>query len=92
MQTKYPSLDFLQCSENWDYELHTVEDATRRAERVRASLKELTDKYQNILLIAHRGFLALILLSGIKKAVPGCLSAAQEASCIGSILSKYGSK
>jgi broad specificity phosphatase PhoE len=61
MQKKYPKLDFLHCSENWDYELHTVEAATRRAERVRKSLKELTTKYQNILVISHRGFLAYLV-------------------------------
>lgn len=61
MQTKYPNLNFLRCPENWDYELHTVEAATHRAERVRRSLKELSDKYRNILLITHRGFLASLV-------------------------------
>jgi broad specificity phosphatase PhoE len=61
MQQKYPKLDFVRCLETWDYEPHSVEAATRRAERVRKSLKELTTKHQNILVISHRGFLAYLV-------------------------------
>jgi broad specificity phosphatase PhoE len=61
VQERYPNLDFMRCLENWNYEPHTVEAATLRAERVRKSLKELTTKYQNTLLIAHRGFLAFLV-------------------------------
>jgi len=61
MQSKYPDLDFLQCPENWDYEMHTPQAAIKRAERVRKLLKEFTSKYQNILLISHRGFLAFLV-------------------------------
>lgn len=61
MQTKYPTLDFSRCSETWDYELHTVDESTQRAERVRKSLKELSGLYKNILLVTHRGFLAFLV-------------------------------
>lgn len=79
MQTKYPNLDFLRCPKNWDYELHTVEAATHRAGRLRRSLKELSDKYRNILLTTHRGFLAY-LIQGPRFGVCGWISLSRNIS------------
>jgi hypothetical protein len=61
MQARYPNLDFLQYSENWDYETHTSQAATKRAERVRKLLRDFTSKYQSMLLITHRGLLAFMV-------------------------------
>ncbi|KAF5013309.1 hypothetical protein FDECE_659 [Fusarium decemcellulare] len=61
MATKFPSLDFSACHEEWDYPPHTSEDATARAERVRERVKDLSRSYKNIVLITHRGFIAFLV-------------------------------
>ncbi|KAJ7879016.1 histidine phosphatase superfamily [Mycena olivaceomarginata] len=43
------------CNKGWDYEDHSHDAATRRAERVRTVLAERSE--QNILLVGHRGFI-----------------------------------
>ncbi|KAJ7143207.1 hypothetical protein C8R43DRAFT_1016058 [Mycena crocata] len=58
LNAAYRELDFSQCNEEWDYEAHSDEAATRRAERVRAALAKRPE--QNILLVSHHssyGFL-----------------------------------
>ncbi|KAJ6457399.1 phosphoglycerate mutase-like protein [Mycena vitilis] len=55
LSTAFPRLDFSRCNEEWDYEPHSHETATRRAESVRAALAERPE--QNILLVGHRGFI-----------------------------------
>jgi broad specificity phosphatase PhoE len=62
MQSKYPNVDFSQCHENWDYEMHAPQAAVQPAERVRKLLRELTSGYQNRLLISHRGLLAFLFV------------------------------
>lgn len=34
LEAQYPQLDFSHCAEEWDYEAHSIEAATERAERV----------------------------------------------------------
>lgn len=58
LQIKFPQLDFSSCHETWDYPEHTLEDATARAERVRARLQELSTTFKNIAVISHRGLIA----------------------------------
>ncbi|KAJ7766607.1 phosphoglycerate mutase-like protein [Mycena metata] len=55
MAAAFPQVDFSRCSEEWDYEVHSAEAATRRAKRVRAALAERTER--NTLLVGHRGFI-----------------------------------
>jgi hypothetical protein len=61
MQARYPNLDFLQYSENWDYETHTSQAATKLAERVRKLLRDFTSNYQSMPWITHRGLLAFMV-------------------------------
>jgi broad specificity phosphatase PhoE len=61
MQAAFPQFDFSECAEEWDYEPHTVQRATMRAERVRARLACLPLSYRNIALITHRGFIAFFV-------------------------------
>ena len=61
LATKFSQFDFSLCSEEWDYEGHTIEGATVRAERVRKRLKELAERYENIFVITHRGFKAFLV-------------------------------
>ncbi|KAJ7745499.1 histidine phosphatase superfamily [Mycena olivaceomarginata] len=55
LSAAFPDLDFSRCNEEWDYEDHSHDAATRRAERVRTVLAERSE--QNILLVGHRGFI-----------------------------------
>lgn len=73
LKTKFPQLDFSECSEMWDYLPHTIEDATMRAERVRQHLDALPESYKNILLVTHRGFIAF-LVQGTRFDVCGTLT------------------
>lgn len=61
METKYPQLDFSSCSAEWDYEIHTVEAATIRAENVRKALSELPAHYKDIAIVTHRGIIAYLV-------------------------------
>lgn len=61
ISAKFPHLNFLECPEEWDHPLHTIEAATIRAEKLRLRLKELSKKYKNIALITHRGFIAFLV-------------------------------
>lgn len=61
MQAKYPQFDFSECNEEWDYAPHTIEGATERAERVRARLKGLSGRYENIAVVTHRGLIAFLV-------------------------------
>jgi broad specificity phosphatase PhoE len=59
----FPNWDFEECHEQWDYMPHSFDGAVSRAETVRARLKSLVDtgKYENILLVTHRGFIAFLV-------------------------------
>jgi broad specificity phosphatase PhoE len=72
MQAKFPQVDFSECSEVWDYEPHSVEAATARAERVRRRLHDIRTKYKHVTLITHRGILAY-LVKGPRFEVAGLL-------------------
>ena len=63
MEMRYPQLDFgfSSCSAEWDYEPHTDEVATTRAENVRKALSELPAHYKHIAIITHRGFIAYLV-------------------------------
>lgn len=61
MSEKFPQFNFVQCSQEWDYPLHTPEGATARAENVRQSLQDLSRRYKNIALFTHRGFIAYLI-------------------------------
>jgi broad specificity phosphatase PhoE len=61
LQSKFPHFDFLECHENWDYPLHTIVDATARAERVRKRLQHLSATFKNIVVISHRGLIAYLV-------------------------------
>ncbi|KAF2845037.1 phosphoglycerate mutase-like protein [Plenodomus tracheiphilus IPT5] len=56
MQTAFPQFDFSECHEDWDYAEHSIEAATARAESVRARLKMLSKRFENIVVVTHRGF------------------------------------
>lgn len=58
---KYPDLDFTECHETWDYEAHSADAATARAERVRAALAALPEQFTQVMLITHRGFIAYLV-------------------------------
>lgn len=58
---KFPQFDFSSCPEEWDHAPHSTVTATVRAEGVRLRLKELAEKYRDILVISHRGFLAFMV-------------------------------
>jgi broad specificity phosphatase PhoE len=61
MQAKFPQLDFAECHEEWDYAPHSIEDATERAERVRARLKALSGSCKNIAVVTHRGLISFLV-------------------------------
>lgn len=61
LSTKFPQLNFAECSPEWDYPLHTAETATIRAEKVRARLQKLAKVYDNIVVVTHRGFIAFLI-------------------------------
>jgi len=61
MTGKFPQLDFSRCSEEWDYEPHSVGDTVKRAEVVRERLLQLSKTYKNIAIVSHRGFLAYLV-------------------------------
>lgn len=61
LRNKFPRFNFEPCAEEWDYPQHTIEGATARAERVRKRLKELSNTYHNIAVVAHRGFFAYLV-------------------------------
>lgn len=61
LETKYPLLDFSSCSAKWDYEPHTIEAATIRAENVRKALSELPAHYKEIAIVTHRGIIAYLV-------------------------------
>jgi broad specificity phosphatase PhoE len=62
----FPAWDFERCNEEWDYDAHSFDSAMARAEVVRKELKELadTERYENILLVTHRGFIAFLVQGG----------------------------
>lgn len=64
MMEKFPQFNFDQCSQEWDYPLHTSEGATVRAEKVRQRLKHLSKRYTNIVLFTHRGFITYVVHGG----------------------------
>ncbi|KAJ7073829.1 histidine phosphatase superfamily [Mycena amicta] len=53
------TLDLSLCSEEWDYEVHSKEEAKRRAERVRKALAQRTER--DILLVTHRAFIKYLV-------------------------------
>ncbi|KAJ4485519.1 histidine phosphatase superfamily [Lentinula aciculospora] len=55
LEAAYPSLDFSQCHEEWDYPGHTDERAFQRAESLLQELR--TRPENNVLIISHRGIL-----------------------------------
>jgi broad specificity phosphatase PhoE len=61
---RYPLLDFSECSEKWDYEQNTTENAQLRALRVRSRLERHSKDYKNILVVTHRGFIAHLVSGG----------------------------
>ncbi|KAH6685779.1 hypothetical protein F5X68DRAFT_16952 [Plectosphaerella plurivora] len=63
MATKFPEIDFSECPVEWDHPPHTFDGAVARAETVRQRLKTLADseRYQNIYLVSHRGFIAFLV-------------------------------
>ncbi|KAI8933409.1 hypothetical protein NX059_010024 [Plenodomus lindquistii] len=56
MQSAFPQLDFSECHEQWDYPAGCIDDAIARAESVRVRMKSLSERYDNIAVITHRGF------------------------------------
>ncbi|KAF1362153.1 phosphoglycerate mutase-like protein [Lizonia empirigonia] len=60
ISAKFPQLDFAECPEEWDHPPYTVAGAALRAERVRRRLRELSNTYSNIVLVTHRGFIAVL--------------------------------
>ncbi|KAF4453654.1 hypothetical protein F53441_3663 [Fusarium austroafricanum] len=62
LEIKFQNLDFSACPEKWDFPIHTPDDATARAERVRRRLKEIArvGGYKDILLVTHRGIAAFL--------------------------------
>jgi hypothetical protein len=58
---RYPLLDFSECSEKWDYEQNTTENAQLRALRVRSRLERHSKDYKNILVVTHRGFITYLV-------------------------------
>ncbi|TVY44852.1 putative phosphatase [Lachnellula subtilissima] len=61
LTAKFPQFDFSACRETWDYLPHSVEHATLRAQDLRQHLSVLSNFYKNILIIAHRGFIAYLV-------------------------------
>lgn len=63
LAARYPELDFSACKEEWDYDQHSVEGATARAEGVRMALKEMTvmECYEEVVVVTHRGFAAFMV-------------------------------
>lgn len=59
MEAQFPELDFSRCSEEWDYEEHSVTAATSRAEAVRKALLKLPGP--DVVVIGHRGFIAYLV-------------------------------
>ncbi|KAI9655635.1 MAG: hypothetical protein M1831_004787 [Alyxoria varia] len=58
---KFSQFNFDECPEEWDHPPHTIDGATARAEAVRGRLKELSNKYSNIAIVTHRGFIAFLV-------------------------------
>jgi len=58
---RFPQFDFERCSEEWDYEPHTVAGAVKRAEVVRDRLFHLSKTYRSIAVVSHRGFFAFMV-------------------------------
>lgn len=77
MEMHFPHLDFSRCTEEWDYEAHTVEGATSRAEAVRKELIELPGS--DIVVIGHRGFIAFLVETG--KRFNNCGTMSFQAEC-----------
>ncbi|KAK6525859.1 hypothetical protein TWF281_010903 [Arthrobotrys megalospora] len=61
LSAKFPQLNFSECPEEWNYPPHNIDEATKRAERVRRRLKELSKRYFNIAVVTHRGFIAFLV-------------------------------
>jgi broad specificity phosphatase PhoE len=57
LEDRYPQLDFSLCAEEWNYEAHSIEAATERAERVRQKLKGLMETHRDIAIFSHIGFI-----------------------------------
>jgi broad specificity phosphatase PhoE len=77
LELKYPHLDFSHCPDEWDYEPHSIEAATERAERVRQRLRGLTKRFHDIVLVTHRGLIAF-LVQGSRFGVCGKYSAGYQ--------------
>jgi broad specificity phosphatase PhoE len=69
---KFPQFDFSSCPKEWDHVPHSTEAAIARAEIVRQRLNTLSETYNNIAVICHRGFLAF-LVQGERFALGGKL-------------------
>ncbi|KAK6065626.1 phosphoglycerate mutase family protein [Seiridium cupressi] len=61
MREKFPTFDFSECHDEWDYGKETHERAVTRAEKVRARIKGLTTQYRNIWVITHSIFLSYLV-------------------------------
>lgn len=61
LSAKFPQFDFSECREQWDYEEHSHEAAVVRAERVRRLLQDMSQRYRNIYVVTHRGFIAYLV-------------------------------
>lgn len=61
LSAKFPQFDFSECREQWDYEEHSHEVAVVRAERVRRLLQDMSQRYRNIYVVTHRGFIAYLV-------------------------------
>lgn len=61
LREKFPTYDFSECHEEWDYEKETHATAVARAERVRARIKELSQRYRKIWVLTHSIFLSYLV-------------------------------
>jgi broad specificity phosphatase PhoE len=57
----FPTYDFSECHEEWDYGRETHERAVVRAERVRSRIKELSMRYRKIWVVTHSIFLSYLV-------------------------------
>jgi broad specificity phosphatase PhoE len=61
LESQYPRIEISLCAEEWDYEVHSTEEATQRAERVRQKLQGLMETHGNIALFSHTGFISFLV-------------------------------
>lgn len=61
LRERFPTYDFSECHEEWDYERETHATAVARSERVRQRLKDLAMTYRKIWVVTHSIFLSYLV-------------------------------